>query len=45
MFIRKDENRPLEFRIELLRIGSAEYNAILPLLKNKVGKLKFYGYF
>ena len=45
MVIRKDENRPLEFRIELLRFGSVEHSAILPLLTKKVSPLKSYGYF
>jgi len=44
MIVRKDENKPLEFKIELLRTGSFEHTNTLPLLTKKVSSLKRYGY-
>jgi len=43
--IHKDPNKPLEFGIKLLRIGSTEYKAIIPLLTNKASNQKYYAYF
>jgi len=51
ILIEKNELRPLEFHIELLRINSAKYKEILPLLTQKArnsktpDKPKLFGYF
>jgi HKD family nuclease len=44
IIIDKEPLKPLEFKIELVRNGSPKHNAILPLLTNKVSKLKSYSY-
>lgn len=43
--IHKDDNKPLEFDIELLRQGSTKYSAIQPLLNNKASAQKFFTYY
>lgn len=45
ILIQKNTNKPLEFEIELLRIGSMKFDSIKRLLINKVSKQKFFCYY
>ncbi|MCF6149421.1 MAG: hypothetical protein E3K37_12270 [Candidatus Kuenenia sp.] len=43
--VHKDDNKPLEFDIELLRQGSTKHNNVQPLLNNKVSAQKVFTYY
>jgi len=45
LLINKDSQKPFEFKIELIRRGSPRHNTLLPMLSQKVSKLKSYSYF
>ncbi|MCJ7529939.1 MAG: phospholipase D family protein [Anaerolineales bacterium] len=44
ILITKDSQKPLEFRIELIRKGSLQHNTLLTSLTQKVSKFKSYSY-
>ncbi|MFN8368467.1 MAG: phospholipase D family protein [Candidatus Kapaibacterium sp.] len=43
--ILKDPNKPLEFKIELLRTGSKKFNTIKQILTNKASPQKYFTYY